>query len=96
MKFGKEIQEKLTSEWRSEYVDYRKLKNIITRFEEGDKADIKHKIIKSMLSEEFIDREKEKVSAEFFEAVEVQLQKVNLFFNEKVNKIISIILLNFL
>ncbi|CBY13913.1 unnamed protein product [Oikopleura dioica] len=29
--------------------------------------------------------QKEKVSAEFFEAVEVQLQKVNLFFNEKIS-----------
>ena len=86
MKFGKEIQEKLTSEWRSEYVDYRKLKNIITRFEEGKerRADIKLKMIKSMMSAEIISREKERVSLEFFEAQEIQLQKVNLFFNEKV------------
>ena len=86
MKFGKEIQEKLTSEWRSEYVDYRKLKNIITRFEEGKerRADIKLKMIKSMMSAEVISREKERVSLEFFEAQEIQLQKVNLFFNEKV------------
>jgi SPX domain protein involved in polyphosphate accumulation len=86
MKFGKEIQEKLTSEWRSEYVDYRKLKNIITRFEEGKegRADIKLKMVKSMMSAEIISREKERVSLEFFEAQEIQLQKVNLFFNEKV------------
>ena len=86
MKFGKEIQEKLTSEWRSEYVDYRKLKNIITRFEEGKegRADIKLKMIKSMMSAEIISREKERVSVEFFEAQEHQLLKVNLFFNEKV------------
>jgi SPX domain protein involved in polyphosphate accumulation len=86
MKFGKEIQEKLTSEWRSEYVDYRKLKNIITRFEEGKegRADIKLKMIKSMMSAEITSREKERVSLEFFEAQEIQLQKVNLFFNEKV------------
>jgi SPX domain protein involved in polyphosphate accumulation len=88
MKFGKEIQEKLTSEWRSEYVDYRKLKNIITRFEEGKerRADIKLKMVKSMMSAEIISREKERVSFEFFEAQEIQLQKVNLFFNEKVRK----------
>ena len=84
MKFGKEIQEKLTSEWRSEYVDYEKLKNIITRFEEGKEADVKFQMIKSMMSAEFIEREKERVSVEFFEAEEIQLQKVNLFFNEKV------------
>ena len=86
MKFGKEIQEKLTSEWRSEYVDYRKLKNIITRFEEGKegRADIKLKMVKSMMSAEIISREKERVSLEFFEAQKIQLQKVNLFFNEKV------------
>jgi SPX domain protein involved in polyphosphate accumulation len=86
MKFGKEIQEKLTSEWRSEYVDYRKLKNIITRFEEGKegRADIKLKMFKSMMSAEIISREKERVSLEFFEAQEIQLQNVNLFFNEKV------------
>ena len=91
MKFGKEIQEKLTSEWRSEYVDYRKLKNIITSFEEGKegRADIKLKMIKSMMSAEIISREKERVSAEFFEAQEHQLLKVNLFFNEKVQLLFS-------
>lgn len=91
MKFGKEIQEKLTSEWRSEYVDYEKLKNIITRFEEGKEGqpDMKLKMIKSMMSAEIISRETERVSVEFFEAQENQLQKVNLFFNEKVQQYFS-------
>ena len=84
MKFGQEIQEKLTSEWRSEYVDYNKLKSIITRLEDGGENDVKFKIMKSMISADFLNREKERLSVEFFDVQDTEIEKVNLFFNEKV------------
>ena len=85
MKFAQELANKLTSEWKSQYVDYNALKAVITRLEEENgQNEIKFKIMKSMISSDFIEREKEKLSETFFELQEKEETKVNLFFNEKV------------
>ena len=75
----------MTSEWKSQYVDYNALKAVITRLEEENgQSEIKFRIMKSMISSDFIEREKEKLSETFFELQEKEETKVNLFFNEKV------------
>ena len=86
MKFAQELATKLTSEWRSEYVDYVKLKEIITRLNDGKENEVKFRIMKSMISTDFIEREKLKLSEQFFEEQEKEETKVNLFFNEKVSQ----------
>ena len=39
MKFGENLKGNLTSEWKSQYVDYEGLKSIICRFEGGKEGD---------------------------------------------------------
>ncbi|CBY14865.1 unnamed protein product [Oikopleura dioica] len=86
MKFGQELASKLTSEWRGKYVDYNALKAVITRLqEESGQNEIKFRIMKSMISADYIEREKEKLSETFFELQEIEETKVNLFFNEKIS-----------
>ena len=76
MKFGENLQGHITSEWRTQYIDYESLKEILYEFKESAPCP-------DSVDEVEIARHLKNGSETFFHETEKELQKVNLFFGEK-------------
>jgi SPX domain protein involved in polyphosphate accumulation len=79
MKFGENLQGHITSEWRTQYIDYERLKEILYEFKESAPCP-------DSVDETEIARHFKNGSECFFQEIEKELQKVNLFFGEKLNE----------
>jgi hypothetical protein len=79
MKFGENLQSHITHEWRTQYIDYERLKDILYDFKENAPAEDSVEKIE-------IERYLQQSSDTFFQEIEKELQKVNLFFGEKLNE----------
>ena len=80
MKFEETLKSHLTAEWRSQYIVYGDLKEILEEYKSSAAAcsDID-------LDEKSISREYSKFKEKFFLQIESELQKVNTFFEEQLN-----------
>lgn len=79
MKFEETLRSHLTAEWRSQYITYGDLKEMLEEYKTGaprSDADV---------DERLIDREYSKFKEKFFQTIESELLKVNTFFEEQLN-----------
>lgn len=79
MKFGENLQGHITHEWRTQYIDYERLKDVLYEFKENAPAE-------DSVEKSEIERYFQQSSESFFQEIEKELQKVNLFFGEKLNE----------
>lgn len=84
MKFGESLKTHLTTEWRTQYIDYDRLKDLLEEF----KLNNPDPINEEELSEQAIKekhRAYRKFKEIFFDVVENEMIKVNTFFLEQLN-----------
>lgn len=79
MKFGENLQSHITHEWRTQYIDYERLKNELYQYKEEAPAE-------DSVEQNEIERYLQQCSETFFQELEKELQKINLFFGEKLNE----------
>jgi len=79
MKFGENLQSHITHEWRTQYIDYERLKNELYQYKEEAPAE-------DSVEQNEIERYLQQCSEQFFQELEKELQKINLFFGEKLNE----------
>ena len=79
MKFGENLKSHLTAEWRTQYIDYDRLKDLLEEYKVNNPID----------EEDFNQRDRirayRKFKEIFFDEAEKELIKVNTFFLEQMN-----------
>merc|ERR1712168_225617 len=82
MKFAETLKSHLTAEWRSQYIDYDLLKDILENYKQEWNADVS---MEDMLTTTHDKIAFTKFQEEFFGAAEHELTKIETFFMERLN-----------